>query len=372
MCGPQLGLDIALRALLGEPTFVRTSVTSPFGSSFSSVAPISSMRAADSSSDVPAGEAHVDALHRLVDLGEERARQARRRDAARDDEGRGGDDDRPPIRQDEAERVRVALRERVDRDLDALHELVLGAVLEKVVARDGRDADRNEVRRGHRDGDRERERREELLREACEEQHRQEHRHRRERRGEHGERHGVRPVERRTEIGLSHALMAVDRLEHDDCVVHQPSHRERQPAERERVERLPRCIEDDERDRERQRDRDRHDGRAADALEKDEDDDRDEDEGLDHLAAEPVVARSDEGRLVEHRLDLHAGREILQVRDGLVHRVDDLERVSARDAKHVEVDGVHPADRDRLGLGGATVLDVRDVANVHGGAVVRA
>ena len=41
-------------------------------------APIASILRAASSSDVPGARAHVDALHRLVDLGEERARQPRR------------------------------------------------------------------------------------------------------------------------------------------------------------------------------------------------------------------------------------------------------------------------------------------------------
>ncbi len=62
-------------------------------------------------------------------------------------------------------------------------------------------------------------------------------------------------------------LVAVDRLEHDDRVVDEPPHRERQSAEREGVQRLPRRVEDDERDRERERDRDRDDERAAQALE---------------------------------------------------------------------------------------------------------
>jgi hypothetical protein len=77
----------------------------------------------------------------------------------------------------------------------------------------------------------------------------------------------------------------VDRLEHDDRVVDEPPHRQRQPAEREGVQRLAARVEDDERDRERERDGDRDDERAADALEEEQDDDADEDERLDDLAS---------------------------------------------------------------------------------------
>ena len=80
------------------------------------------------------------------------------------------------------------------------------------------------------------------------------------------------PLERRLGDSRAHPLVAVDRLEHDDGVVDEPPHREREAAERERVERLPGAVEDDERDRERERDRDRDDERAAQALEKEEDD----------------------------------------------------------------------------------------------------
>ncbi len=82
-----------------------------------------------------------------------------------------------------------------------------------------------------------------------------------------------------------HPLVPVDRLEHDDRVVDEPPHGERQPAEREGVQRLTRRVEDDERDRERERDGDRDDERAADALEEEQDDDADEDERLDDLAS---------------------------------------------------------------------------------------
>jgi hypothetical protein len=58
----------------------------------------------------------------------------------------------------------------------------------------------------------------------------------------------------------------VDRLEHDDGVVHEAAHGEREAAEREGVESLAGRIENDERDRERQRNRDQDDDRTSQAL----------------------------------------------------------------------------------------------------------
>ena len=82
----------------------------------------------------------------------------------------------------------------------------------------------------------------------------------------------LRPLERRATDIQAHPLVAVDRLEDDHGIVDEPAHRERQPAERERVERLTGRVEHDERDRERQRDRDRHDDRAAHALQEQQND----------------------------------------------------------------------------------------------------
>ena len=56
--------------------------------------------------------------------------------------------------------------------------------------------------------------------------------------------------------------VAMDVLQLDDRVVDQPPDAERQPAEREDVERLPGEIEQDERRDDRQRDRDRDDRRS--------------------------------------------------------------------------------------------------------------
>ena len=113
-------------------------------------------------------------------------------------------------------------------------------------------------------------------------------------------------------LSSPHALMAVDRLEHDHRVVDQAPHRQRQAPQGERVQRLARRVEDDQRDREGERNRDRDDERAAHALEKEQDDDPDEDERLDDLLLQAVVGGAHERRLVEVRLDRHAGRQVVQ------------------------------------------------------------
>ena len=96
---------------------------------------------------------------------------------------------------------------------------------------------------------------------------------------------------------------------------------------------------------------------AAAALQEQQDDERDQDQRLHDLPLEAAVGGAHERRLVEDRLDLEAGRQVLQVAHGLLDRVDDLERVAARDAQHVQVDGVVAVDGDRLRLGRAAVLD---------------
>ena len=76
MCGPLLGLVIALRALPGEPTLVSTSSTVPWRQLLGEqrAHPVDLLRRVLQRR--ARREADVDALHRLVDLGEERARAA--------------------------------------------------------------------------------------------------------------------------------------------------------------------------------------------------------------------------------------------------------------------------------------------------------
>ncbi len=53
MCGPSFALVIALRAFSGDPSLVRTRVTSPFGSSRASIFAMSWIRAFASFSEMP-------------------------------------------------------------------------------------------------------------------------------------------------------------------------------------------------------------------------------------------------------------------------------------------------------------------------------
>ena len=157
----------------------------------------------------------------------------------------------------------------------------------------------------------------------------------------------------------------MDGLEHDDRIVDEPSHRERQSAEGEGVERLPRRVEGDERDRERERDRDRDDERAAQTLEEQENDERDEDERLKHLALEARIRGLHVRRFVEHRLDDHSRGKVLEPGDHLLRFLDDLERVASRHAEDVQVDRVLAVHRHRLRRCGPPILHTRDVADVH-------
>ena len=84
------------------------------------------------------------------------------------------------------------------------------------------------------------------------------------------------------------------------------------------------------------------------------------------LLLEPVVRAANEDRLVEVDLRLHPRRQIAQALDDLLDRVDDLDRVAAGDAQHVQEHGVLAVDGDRLRLGRAAVLDARDVADEDG------
>src|SRR5262249_37588106 len=110
--------------------------------------------------------------------------------------------------------------------------------------------------------------------------------------------------------------------------------------------------------------------RGMNALEEEEDDERDEDERLNDLLPEAVVRRADERRLVEDRLHLHPRRQVLQVLDDLLHRIDDVQGVPARDAEDVEVDGVLAVHAHRLGLWAPAVLDTSDIPDEYGLVVV--
>ena len=74
------------------------------------------------------------------------------------------------------------------------------------------------------------------------------------------------PFERSASHVEPYALVAVDGFEHDDGVVDEPPHGQRQAAQRERVERLAARVEHDEGDREGERDGHRDDHRPAHAL----------------------------------------------------------------------------------------------------------
>ena len=161
-------------------------------------------------------------------------------------------------------------------------------------------------------------------------------------------------------------LVPVDRLQHHHRVVDQPAHGQGQAAQGEGVERLARGVEDE-------RVMANDSGMATETISVPRTLCRnsrmtsgDEDQGLDDLLLEAVVGGAHEGGLVEDRRGpRRPGGRSLQVCDGLLDGVDDLDGVAAGDAQHVQVDRVLAVDRDRLRLGRAAVLDPGHVADEH-------
>ena len=112
-------------------------------------------------------ETHVDAFHRLVDLGEERAREAHRspRRAGREDHAR--ERDREAERQRAPEDAGVEIRDPVDHGLYATRKSSRLGVAEEEATCDGRHAHAHEIRSDHGDRHGQCERREQLLREPA-------------------------------------------------------------------------------------------------------------------------------------------------------------------------------------------------------------
>ena len=215
------------------------------------------------------GEAHVDLVDRLVDLRERTCSEVAPPPSRCRGRGRArSDHDRPAERQDVAERVRVALGGAVDeRPRPSSRPFPCSEWPRKIAARHRRHRHADEVRLAiiatptvsasgansffARPASRSTGRSTAIVVK---------------RRREHRERHRVRAFERRLSHAHAVALVVMDRLEHHDRVVDEAPHREGETAEGERVERLPRRVEDDERDGERERNGHRDDQRAAEAL----------------------------------------------------------------------------------------------------------
>src|SRR6202012_3142319 len=70
--------------------------------------------------------------------------------------------------------------------------------------------------------------------------------------------------------------------------------------------------------------------------------------------------------LVEDGLDLNTRRQVGETADDLFHRVDDFERIAARDAEDIEVNGFFAGDGPGLRRRRAAVFDARDVFDEDG------
>ncbi len=195
------------------------------------------------------------------------------------------------------------------------------------------DEQRDEHGRGHGDA----ELVEELADHPAHERDRDEHRDDGESRRHDGEADFRGAFARRVEVVLALLHVPDDVLADDDRIVDQHADRERQPHQREHVEREAEHPHRDERgdDRDRQRQAG-DDGRSPRVEEQEHDEDRQQSaEHQRHLHVLDGLAN--EGRIVAHHLQRHARRQLgRHPGDGLAHAVGDADGVRAGLLLHVE------------------------------------
>jgi len=115
-----------------------------------------------------------------------------------------------------------------------------------------------------------------------------------------------------------------------DRGIDQQAHRDRQAAERHRVEPDVQTVQQNAGEGDRQRDGQRHDHRGACIAEQREEHDHDEHGAQQHGAPDAAERRADEGRLVVDDPQHHAfGQRALDIGHGCSHALGDLHRVRA-------------------------------------------
>ena len=184
--------------------------------------------------------------------------------------------------------------------------------------------------------------------------------------------HFLAAVDRRRHPVLAVVLHVPERvLQHDDRRVHHHADPERQSAERHRVQREPREVEQRERADHRDGDRGADNQRRSEIAQEQEDDDDDQDRPDHHVLFHRVDRAFDElGAVLDDR-QLDAGHFAVDASDLRPHELRDLDRVRPRllldlhAHTRASVDAHHRPDV----LGG--VLHVRDVLHVHGDARLR-
>src|SRR5690606_1620873 len=184
----------------------------------------------------------------------------------------------------------------------------------------------------------------------------------RERRRENGEHDLAGAPRGRGEVVLAHLAVPRDVLDHDDRVIDQDPDREREPEQRDHVQREAERGLQDEGGDDRDRERERGDHRRLPVVQEEHDDDDRQDRTQDHLADHVPDRLADRDRVVADDLDVDTGREgSPELFDRGVDLVRDLDGVRARDLEDVERDGalaVHERERPLLG---GPLLDARDV-----------
>jgi hypothetical protein len=159
--------------------------------------------------------------------------------------------------------------------------------------------------------------------------------------------------------------MARDVLPHDDRVVHEASHRQREAAQREDVERLAREVQQQQRGGDRERDADADDDQAPEASQEHQDHEERQRRPDERFALERGERRPDVLRLVEADPERDPRGHAGQPRQRGPERVDDLDGVGAGLAGDVEQDAglsVHVYD---LGLLRRCVAHLRHIADAH-------
>ena len=208
----------------------------------------------------------------------------------------------------------------------------LGVLLGQQVGRHRRhQGSRQQIRREHRVHDRQGERREEKARHAAQQHDWKEDDADRQRADQRGRGDLMRAVENRHQQRLVHRVIAMDVLDLDGRVIDQHSDRERDPAQRHRVDRLARELEADNRGQNRKRDRGDNDQHAARRPDEHQHHERDQ-HGRNAGLADYLDQRlANERRLIEGERNLYSrGRCLPDERQPSLDRVDHRERRCGR------------------------------------------
>ena len=177
-------------------------------------------------------------------------------------------------------------------------------VRKEVADQGGNQGAGEEVRSEHREDDRHRERDEERFRHSGDQRHGKEDDADAERRDERRNRDLRCPVEDGTEHRFAHRVLPVEILHFHGRVVDEDADRERHPAQRHEIDRLPEPIEHDDRDQERKRNGGHHHDRRAPAPQEEQHHDPRETGCDGGFAHDPHHRALHEDRLIGEGLDL--------------------------------------------------------------------